>query len=160
MIKSFFFSLIFIVVLTGTAAAQAFISTADLFSRNAPGSASLRIEQDPAIDTLLSRYILMSNRSLQENDNNYGMDGYRIQIYFSSTRNARDESNKVRAEFINRFPGIASYKKYSEPGYFKVRVGDFRTKAQATKVFLEVSRVFPNAYIVRDIINFPELNNN
>jgi len=160
MIKSIFFSLVLIIVLAGTAGAQAFISTADLFSRNDEKSAELRIEQDPAVDTLLSRYILMSHRALPENDNNYGMDGYRIQIYFSSTRNAREESNRVRAEFISRFPHIASYKKYSEPGYFKVRVGDFRTKAEATKVFLEVSRVFPNAYIVRDIINFPELTKN
>lgn len=159
MIRRIFFSLIVIAILAGTAEAQ-FIKTADLFSRNDANAASLKIEQDPALDTLLSRYILMSNRALPENDNNYGMDGYRIQIYFNSTRNAREESNKVRAEFISRFPDIASYKKYSEPGYFKVRVGDFRTKAEATKVFLEVSRVFPNAYIVRDVINFPELKNN
>lgn len=152
------FSLILILVMAGTAGAQAFIKTAQLFARTDENAGKLEIVQDPAVDTLVSRYMMMSSRVLQENDGNYGMNGYRIQIYNSSNRNAREESNKVRADFISKFPDIPSYKKYSEPGYFKVRVGDFRTKAEATKVFMNVSRVFPNAYLVPDIINFPELN--
>lgn len=146
--------------MAGSAGAQAFIKTSELFSRNDNKAGKLEIVQDPAVDTLISRYIMMSSRVLPENDGNYGMSGYRIQIYNSSNRTAREESNKVRADFISKFPSIPSYKKYSEPGYFKVRVGDFRTKAEATKVFLAVSRVFPNAYLVPDIINFPELNKN
>lgn len=146
--------------MAGTAGAQAFVRTSDLFSRKDHNAGKLQIEQDPTIDTLISRYILMSNRALQENEGNYGMSGWRIQIYNSSVRNAREESNKTRAEFISRFPNIPSYQKYFEPGYFRVRVGDFRTKAEATRVLMAISRNFPNAYIVPDIINFPELNKN
>lgn len=160
MIDKILFSLILTLLMAGSAGAQAIVKTEKLFSRNDEDAGKLEIVQDPAIDTLISRYIMMSNRVLQENDGNYGMNGYRIQIYNSSNRNAREESNKTRAEFISRFPDIASYQKYSEPGYFKVRVGDFRTRAEATRVFLAVSRIFPNAYIVPDIINFPELNQN
>lgn len=86
------------------------------------------------------------------------MEGFRIQIYMSSNRNAREESNKARAEFINKFPDIKSYIIYAEPGYFKTRVGDFRTRTEATKLFLKISKVFPDAYIVPDFIYFPDLN--
>ena len=87
------------------------------------------------------------------------MKGFRIQIYARNNRNAREESNKARSEFISKFPGIASYPTYENPGYFKIRVGDFRTKTEATKLFLIISKEFPDAYLVPNVyINFPDLN--
>jgi len=139
--------------------AQSFVKTSDLFVRTnnniLPGQ--LKIIQDPALDTLINRYILFSENIFRDNGR-YGMEGFRIQIYSSSTRNAREESNETRAEFINKFPDIVSYPLYAEPGYFKIRVGDFRTKTEATKLLLTVRKVFPEAYLVPDIINFPDLN--
>jgi hypothetical protein len=156
MIKKVCF-LIFSVVFAGQAYGQYFVKTTDLFQRSGENAGRLVIDQNPSIDTLIGRYILM-NEKVYEQYGYYGMKGYRIQIYNSSNRNAREESSKARAEFISRFPDIVSYPMYSEPGYFKVRVGDFRTKAEATKLFLAISKVFPDAYIVPDVINFPELN--
>lgn len=143
-----------------TAYPQAFIRTSDLLSAPPENTQAgrLKIIQDPGIDSLISRYIL-ANQNVYRETGRYGMEGYRIQIYSSSNRNAREESNKARAAFISRFPDIASYPLYAEPGYFKIRVGDFRTKTEATKLFLKISREFPDAYIVPDIINFPDLNN-
>jgi hypothetical protein len=146
---------------TGIGSAQAFIKTADLFNK-AEGnnrSGQLKIIQNPAIDTLISRYIMI-NGDIYKDYGRYGMEGFRIQIYSSSNRNAREESNKVRAAFISKFPGIVSHLLFAEPGYFKIRVGDFRTKTEATKLFLIISKEFPDAYIVPDIINFPDLNTN
>ena len=85
------------------------------------------------------------------------MAGFRIQIYASSNRNAREESNKAMAEFISKFPDIKPYLVFAEPGYFKIRAGDFRTKTEATRLFLLVSKEFPDAYLVPDFINFPDL---
>lgn len=156
MIRKLILFFIFSVILSRVAEAQAFVKTAELFKRSGETAGNLNISQDPAVDTLISRYILMSKKTYEANNGKYGMDGYRIQIYSSSNRNAREESNKANAEFISRFPGIASYPLYSNPGYFKIRVGDFRTKAEAMKLFLAISREFPDAYIVPDIINFPD----
>ena len=52
---------------------------------------------------------------------------------------------------------IESYPLFADPGYFKIRVGDFRTKTDAVKLFLIISKKFPDSYIVSDIINFPDL---
>jgi len=146
---------------TGFCFAQSIVKTSDLFKKpdNNSRTGELNIIQDPAIDTLINRYILVNkNLYSKATPNHYGMEGFRIQIYAKNSRNAREESNKARAEFITKFPGIASYPIYENPGYFKIRVGDFRTKTEATKLFLIISKEFPDAYLVPDFINFPDLN--
>lgn len=131
-----------------------FIRTSDLFPKPSGNdkAGELNIYQQSAVDTLMSRY-LAANRLLKG-----GMEGYRIQIYRSSARNAREESNKTRAEFMTEFSDLPSYAEYAEPGYFLVRVGDFRTKMEGTKMLYMVRRKYPNAYMVPCVINFPDLN--
>jgi len=149
----------FLVGMTNILTAQSFVKTSNLFQKDVTDNnmGRLEIRQPLELDSLISRHIL-ANQNLFRVNNHYGMDGYRIQIYWNNNRNARDESSSVRATFIGRFPDIASYQSYADPGYFRVRVGDFRTKAEAMKTFQRISREFPDAYIVRDIISFPELN--
>ncbi|HVN56869.1 MAG TPA: hypothetical protein VMT63_01105 [Bacteroidales bacterium] len=134
--------------------AQMFIHTSDLFPQKTDiqGSGELTISQDPAVDTLMSRYIL-GNKLL-----NGGMEGFRIQIFRSSTRNAREESNKIKAEFLVDFPEIPSYAEYQNPGYFLIRAGDFRTNLEGAKTLAMVRKKYPYAYMVRCVINFPDLN--
>jgi hypothetical protein len=143
----------FLITLTG----QSPLRISDLFARtdNTSKAGQLNIVQSSEIDSLIRRHII-ANKNLYNTYGYYGRDGFRIQIYSSSNRNAREESKKVMADFINKFPDIVSYPLYADPGYFKVRVGDFRTKTEATKLFLKISKEFPNAYIVPDIISFPE----
>jgi len=138
---------------------QYFVKTSDLLSRSDESTrkGELKIIQNPSIDTLISRHILY-NKNLAAVNGHYGIEGYRIQVFGSASRSAREESNKIKAEFMNRFPDQVSYQLFAEPGNWMVRVGDFRTKTEAKKLFVQVSRVFPDAYIVPDFINFPDLN--
>lgn len=85
------------------------------------------------------------------------MEGFRVQIYSSSDKNAREESGKIRQEFIVRFPEIISYATFDRPGYYKIRVGNYRTRIEGTKYLLMIRKVFPDAYLVPDIIDFPDL---
>ena len=165
MIRKAFLILLILGIVSGFGMAQTFIKTSDLFkkSEDSFGGGRLNIIQDPAVDSLISRYIL-ANTNLAKNNAHMGMEGFRIQIYRSSIRNAREESNKTRAEFISKFQdissyqGIRSYILYDKPGWYMVRVGDFRTRTEATGFFLLISKEFPDAYIVPDFINFPDLN--
>jgi len=154
MIRKIFFLSLLIFISFCYCNAQGMSTTEDLFQRNDRFDkiGRLAIYQDPRIDSLISRQIL-SNMKLN------GLEGFRIQIYSSSNRNAREESGKVRAEFISKFPAeLVSYASFAEPGYYKIRVGDFRTRTEGTKYLLMVRKVFPDAYLVPDIINFPDLN--
>jgi len=160
--------LFLIVVILGfsilIARSQSVVATSDLFKRADESSISgkLTIIQDPALDTLMNRYI-QGYKNLEEKYGYSGMEGFRIQIYSNSNRNAKDESGKVNAEFLSKFPEsqypeLKSYTQFAQPAYYKIRVGDFRTKTEATRLFLLISKVFPDAYIVPDIINFPDQN--
>ena len=159
MVRRFILISFFVGFSSGLSQAQSIVKTSDLFNNQESNSYSgeLNITQDPTLDTLISRYIY-GNERLNIEHSHYGMQGFRIQIYSSSNRNAREESNKARAEFMIKFPDIVSYPLYAEPGYFKIRVGDFRTKAEATKTYLLVSKEFPHCYLVPDFINFPSQN--
>ena len=148
----------FFVGMANVLSAQPFMKTSDIFQRDgADNVGRLEIRQSLALDSLISRHII-ANQNLYRVNNHYGMNGYRIQIYNNNTRNAREESNRVLAAFIGRFPDVVYYQLYADPGYFRVRIGDFRTKTEAVKLLQRVSREFPDAYIVQDIISFPDLN--
>lgn len=158
--------LLYILLISGVSTvfvrSQSIIKTADLFKKTDANSQAgqLKIYQDPALDTLISRYIIRY-RSLE--GNGAGMEGWRIQIFNSSSRNAKVEAGNILQEFLNKFPEIKypelkSYTQFALPNYYKVRVGNFRTKTEATKLYLLISKAFPDAYIVPDFINFPDTN--
>lgn len=159
MIRKLYLVLFFTALISWGGNAQSFIKTSDLFKRSESNykTGRLNIIQNPAIDTLISRYILANANAYKEHDY-YGMEGFRIQIFSSPDKNAKEESNKARADFMSKFPDIVSYQVFAKPGWFKIRVGDFRTKMEAYGMFVLINKEFPDAYIVPDFIHFPDLN--
>jgi hypothetical protein len=153
--KKAFFLLILTIITLDYCLAQNRNSTAEIMSRQNAGLSvgELNIYQEPGIDSLIGRYILYNLRL-------NGLDGFRIQIYNSSNKNAREESGKIRAEFMSKFPDTFSKLIFDRPSYYKIRVGNYRTRIEGTKYLLMIRRVFPDAILVPDIINFPDQNNN
>ena len=107
----------------------------------------LRIIQDPALDILISRHIL-TNASKE------GVEGWRIQIYRGGHRTAGEDSNKARARFMEDYPQINSYRTFDRPNWFKVKVGDFRTREEAAQIYFDIVRKYPEAYLIRDVIAY------
>lgn len=141
----------FMLSITLTGYSQKLVKAQDIIGSSTDYTgARVTIEQDVRIDSLLTRHIAF-NREYN------GIDGFRIQIYRGSARNAREEANKAKADFISEFPGIDSYLRFDQPNFFKVRVGNYRTKHDAYPDYIIIRKKFPNAYIVTDIISFPEL---
>ncbi|MDP2887531.1 MAG: SPOR domain-containing protein [Bacteroidota bacterium] len=109
----------------------------------------LSIRQDPRITDLLVRHSQINQRKR-------GTDGFRLEIFFSSGNKAREQAERVRNDFNLTFPAIPTYLIFQTPN-FKLRVGDFRNKSEALKAKSTISYKYPNAFIVKDIIRFPEL---
>ena len=82
--------------------------------------------------------------------------GFRIRIYHSGAQEARVESGRSLAEFHNLFPELSVYRSYSNP-YFKVSVGDWRTRVDAEKALRAVRVSFPSATIVKEKMRYPVL---
>lgn len=107
------------------------------------------VRQDPKITDLLVRHSQINLRKK-------GIDGFRLEIFFSSDFKAREQANKVKNDFNLAYPEIPAYITFQTPN-FKVRIGDFRNKSEALKTKADISWKYPNAFIVKDMIRFPEL---
>ena len=85
-----------------------------------------------------------------------GFYGYRVKIFAENNRNARDRANNLRLNFNSGQDTIRAYVVYTEPN-FEVHIGDFRTRFEAVSVLNKIEGRYPEAYIVKSIINFPNL---
>ena len=120
-------------------------STQMLFSQDNSDSlktSSSKIIKDRRIDALGERY-----RST------FKLKGYRIQIH---SGNKRQPANQTRASFSRIHPKTKAHLDYEQP-YYKVRVGDFKTKLEALKYKTFIIKEFPNSFIVKDKIDVSEL---
>ena len=83
-------------------------------------------------------------------------NGYRIRLFFDNKQTARVESDELEKEFQLQFPQIPTYRSYTNP-FFKVVVGDYRTKSDAIRELGKILPFYPKAIVVREAIFFPEI---
>jgi len=106
--------------------------------------------QDEKIDELL-------NLHLKVNEIANTIPGFRINIFFQSGNNSKTGAMQCKSGFNEKFPDIEAYVVYEEPN-FKVKVGDFRTRMEARGFVLQIKMDFPDAFVIKDQINFPKIN--
>ncbi|MES2778640.1 MAG: SPOR domain-containing protein [Bacteroidota bacterium] len=106
----------------------------------------VQVQTDNRLDSLVEKHI-EANKAIN------GMQGYRVQIFFGSERKlAQDAKTKL----LQLMPDEEVYLIYQQP-YFKVRVGDYRTKLEAEAVYRRLLHEFDKLFIVPDKINLPKL---
>ncbi len=109
----------------------------------------LVVNQDPRVGKMLS-WDIKKNKSLD------GIEGYRVEIFFSPDADALEKAKEKKLEFLSKYPDIPVHIKYDAPN-FRLRVGDFRTKNEALKLYSKIKNAYPVAFIVADDIKFPLL---
>lgn len=80
--------------------------------------------------------------------------GFRVRIFNDNKQTSRNDSEAALTRFKGMFPGISAYRTYSNP-FFRVTVGDFRTKSEAMQLLQRVKGDFPTAFIVKETIGYP-----
>lgn len=110
------------------------------FSQKVEGNAN--VDRDPRIDRLIEKH-------RQYNQANPGVDGYRIQIFFDSGNNSKKTAQTIREKFMELYPDVAAYLTFNSP-YYRVRIGDYRTKLEAEGVLYQLASIYPNAFTVTD----------
>jgi len=113
---------------------------------------NLYVDRDARLDKMLKWHI-------EKNRDTEGMEGYRVEIFFSSTLDAKEQSLKTKVDFLSEYPDYPVHIKFIAPN-FRVRVGDFRTKSEALKLYKKIQKDYPTAFVVPDIIKFPLLKGN
>ncbi|MCB0804851.1 MAG: SPOR domain-containing protein [Bacteroidales bacterium] len=118
------------------------------FSQNMD-EGKVKVISDARLDTLMQTYIGL-------NEINPGIEGWRIEIYFEAGNNSKKLAMEAKSEFVENYPEVPAYLLFQQP-YYKVRVGDYKTKMEAEKFLNEIEQAYPNAFVVNDEINFPKL---
>lgn len=111
-------------------------------------SDNVTVQQDASVRKALS--------DMTEANADRMANGFRIRIYSSSSRGARDESLATMERFNRQYPYVQVYRSYAAPN-FKVTVGNFRNRAEAEAVHRLIKDEFPGAFIVRDRFRYPTI---
>ena len=105
------------------------------------------IVQDKRVNELVLKHVLINEARKGKTK------GYRVQIHFGQEK---AKALEVKSKFVAQHNNIPSYLDYQQP-YFKIRVGDFRTKLEAYKLLQEISVDFSGSFIVTDDIELPQI---
>lgn len=106
----------------------------------------VRTSQTPAVTKAMKSHVEMNaSRTIS---------GYRVRIFFDNKQSSRTESEATLKKFEGLYHGVPAYRTYANP-YFKVTVGDFRTKSEAMEMLTRIRRNFPAAFVVKENISFP-----
>lgn len=108
--------------------------------------AGVDIHQTPVVAEAVRKQILANGERT--------LSGYRVRIFFDNKQTARVESEDALKKFESLYHDVSAYRTYANP-YFKVTVGDFRTKSEAFRLLERIRNEFPSAFVVKENIEFP-----
>ncbi|GEP90491.1 Sporulation related domain-containing protein [Chitinophaga terrae (ex Kim and Jung 2007)] len=105
---------------------------------------NVRVIKDSRLDVLIRKQIYINNLAIRN------QSGFRVQVI---STNKRGDANEAKAKVMQLFPDYRTYLDYQSP-YFKVRVGDFKTRDEAAELRDKLSDLFSGGvFVVPAIIN-------
>ena len=113
--------------------------------------AKVNVEQSPMVEESVRTHILSNKERV--------LTGYRVRIFFDNRQTSRVESEETLKRFQTLHRDVPAYRTYSNP-YFKVTVGDFRTKSEAMELLSRIRHEFPSAFVVKESIEYPVVDKN
>jgi len=121
----------------------------DIEGKNNETEGKINIIQDYKVISLVNKHIKNCKSETT-------IPGWRIQIYYSAGKEAREEASEIRTKFLEKYPDLSAYLVW-QPPYIKIRIGDFRSKQDAFAVYKYLFQEYPISYIIPDKINLPKL---
>ncbi|MDR0763416.1 MAG: hypothetical protein LBF01_02850 [Bacteroidales bacterium] len=83
------------------------------------------------------------------------IQGFKILIFSQTGNGSKSNAFSAKNDFLELFPNIPTYLIYEEP-YFKVKAGNFKTKREALEFLRIVQDVYPNVFIVQDVLDIDD----
>jgi len=112
------------------------------------------VHKDARLDVLTAKQTQINSRAAQLTSTGL-YKGFRIQVL---STNSRDLAFKTKADLLARFPDQKTVTLFQSPN-FKVRMGNFITKAEAEKFRLSINKLFPDGiFVVEDTIDYTPSN--
>ena len=101
--------------------------------------AQVSLVEDGSIGSMVQQHIT-KNKSIRH------VSGWRLQLIASPDR---QKVMDAKAAFLSRYPNYSAEWVYKAP-YYKLNVGAYRTKLEATALKQKLKYDYPNAYITKD----------
>ncbi len=108
----------------------------------------VEIVKDPRVDALV--------RDQADRINVTGIPqvpGFRIQLIFDNDKKKIDQ---LRAKFIASNPGVDTYVVYNAPNYI-LKAGNYIERSDALRLRDQSLRLFPTAFVVKEMVNMPRI---
>lgn len=107
-------------------------------------SGNVKVIKDSRIDILIKKQIYINTLAIRN------QPGFRVQVI---TTNKRNEAYEAKARVMQSYPEYRSYIDFQAP-YFKVRIGDFKSREEAAELRDRLSNMFTGGvFVVPAIIN-------
>ena len=119
---------------------------------------NLTVNEEPTISRMMASYVAGSKATTAPTSSPNSVqiiDGFRIQLMATTDRLKVDEAQSL---FSSRYPGIYTGWSQAKP-YYRVRVGGFSSRTEATNFLQKIKRDYPDAYIVPDKVKTTEITN-
>jgi len=105
---------------------------------------TIYIVQDAALNNLINKNASLSKEVTHT-------PGFRIQVYFSSDRAARQEAERIKKDLKTKYSNLAVYIEYKAP-FWKVKLGNYKTRNEALRMKNELTGSFPNLWIIKEMV--------
>jgi hypothetical protein len=109
---------------------------------------NMMVKSDPRVDSLIAIHVA-------HNQTYPFIEGYRIQLFKDSGNDALDAAHDMMDKFHEFFPDIPAYLSFQEP-YYRVRVGNFKTRLEALEQLEKIKRKYRNVWVIKDYIRFSD----
>ncbi|MEG1910671.1 MAG: hypothetical protein RR190_06840, partial [Bacteroidales bacterium] len=87
-----------------------------------------------------------------EYNQNFPPQGFRLILFVQSGNHSKNACTEAKNLFLASYPFESAYVIFDEP-YFKLKVGNFRTRMQAQYFLNLIKTTYPQAYIAKDILD-------
>lgn len=112
---------------------------------------SITVSEEPTITRMMDIYANGNKARTAEQT----IDGFRIQLAATTDRRKVDQ---MQSAFSGLYPGVYTGWTQAAP-YYRVRVGGFVSRNDATKFLGSIKKDYPDAYIVTDKVKTTEITN-
>ena len=104
----------------------------------------VKVVKDSRLDLLIKKQIYINTLAIRN------QPGFRVQVI---STNKRNEATEMKAKVMQLYPDYRTYLDYQAP-YFKVRVGDFKNRDEASELRDKLSASLSGGvFVVPAIIN-------
>jgi hypothetical protein len=106
------------------------------------GISQVDIVKDHRLDLLIQKQEELNRKAYIEN--NRTAAGYRILVVNTNDRN---KAMDVKSRLMRDFPEHKTYLIYQSP-YFKIQIGNFKSRPDAESLRKQITRLYPNGVII------------